>query len=260
MALDKNFTKTYTINGFEIEVQIAPCCWMYNSPFQLCATLKATGQNGNLFVHNTGKDLSFEDATEADVDRMVQELVFIAQPCSCGNPRMLVKGNTTNRGDLCEKCFIDKLNTELEKDREKEKKRVAKVDAQKAIEGFTHKMIAWIHPKAGGSDYMVDVYFMGEPKEEDILRQLKGSAVKNDYRIEILPQPTEEEKAAYHAALLEKAGLPADTIGRTVEFSGKKYTVMGVDPKKPKTGVHLRDEKGASYSCPIATLKARLAR
>lgn len=257
--LDQNFTKTYTIDGHEIEVEIAPCSWIYNSPFQLRATLKATHQWGSVFSTELGKRLSFEEATEADIDRMVTELVYIAEPCACGNPRMLVKGDTSNRGEKCEACFLKALNDQYEKDVEKQRKKTAKQDLNMAIEGYTHKMIAWIHPKRGGDDYMVDVYFRGTPTEADIQRHLKSSHEKNDYRIEELPQPTKEQKEAHQAAVLKKAGLPADTIGRKIAIKDKVFTVAGVDPKKPKTSVHLKDQTGADFTCTIAVLKKYLA-
>ena len=53
-------------------------------------------------------------------------------------------------------------------------------------EGYTHRVDAWIHPEAGGSDYPKQQYFKGEPSKKDIETLLAASCVKNDYKVTTL--------------------------------------------------------------------------
>lgn len=61
-----------------------------------------------------------------------------------------------------------------------ENDRAAKAD------GFTHRLNAWIHPEAGGSDYPKQRYFKGEPSKADIAEFLAMSCVKDDYKVTVL--------------------------------------------------------------------------
>ncbi len=63
---------------------------------------------------------------------------------------------------------------------------------------------------------------------------------------------------AFKAAQLKKAGLTADPVGETITIQEKTFTVVNVDPKDKKKGVHIKDDKGANYTCSIDTLKKAL--
>ncbi len=57
---------------------------------------------------------------------------------------------------------------------------------------YTHKVVAWIHPAAGGDDYQVDIYFGGKPTDEQIKASLKKSRsrVLDDYTLYDLAEVT----------------------------------------------------------------------
>jgi len=58
------------------------------------------------------------------------------------------------------------------------------VDAKHKSKGYTHKVDAVIHPKCGGDDYEVTVYYVGEPSKPNVERLLaRTSCVTDQYSI-----------------------------------------------------------------------------
>jgi len=62
------------------------------------------------------------------------------------------------------------------------------------------------------------------------------------------------ERAAFatHAA---RYGLSADDYGRAFEVGGKRYTLTGLVPKRPKFPVQGRSARGVQYKFPVAVLE-----
>ena len=76
------------------------------------------------------------------------------------------------------------LEQEFKKEMEKEKAKIKKQDEIQKRIGMTHKVTAWIHPRAG-IDKCVDVYFKDRPDDREIQAFFKkrGSEVLTDYQI-----------------------------------------------------------------------------
>lgn len=90
----------------------------------------------------------------------------------------------TNREGKCEPCFMDKLNADFAKEQEKESKMEAALDAKMKAKGYTHKVVAWVHPPRG-DDYQLIMHTMGKPSDADIKKELKKarSRIDTDYII-----------------------------------------------------------------------------
>ena len=52
-------------------------------------------------------------------------------------------------------------------------------------EGFTHKVVAWVHSDHGDDQCKV-VYYRGEPSKRSLSGLVRGSVVKNDYKVTTL--------------------------------------------------------------------------
>lgn len=50
-------------------------------------------------------------------------------------------------------------------------------------------------------------------------------------------------------------GLPEDIVGKTVMLQGKPYTVVGIDPHRPKNCICLRSAQGKEYVCSPGQIK-----
>jgi len=78
---------------------------------------------------------------------------------------------------------VDKLQT-------KEAQKEAKYDAKQKAKGYVWKVVAWIHPEAGGDDYKMAWYCGGKtaPTDETIKGWIKKkrSRVETDFKVTAL--------------------------------------------------------------------------
>ncbi|EHL24861.1 hypothetical protein KYG_00617 [Acidovorax sp. NO-1] len=53
-----------------------------------------------------------------------------------------------------------------------------------AKQGYTHRVVAWVHPEEG-DDIMESIYYKGIPQDADVRNRLrqKGSTVLDDYEV-----------------------------------------------------------------------------
>lgn len=166
--------------GAKLALTVSPASWMYKDyPLQVKISL-AGGGSASL----ADRTKRFETATEADLQGMLDS-VRLTPCCKCGQPAFDPATVETNRGGQCEACFIDELDQTFAAEQKKEAKKVVRRDARQKKLGMTHRVTAWIHPKAGGDDYQVDIYAKGEPTKAEIqsLLRKQGSAVLTDYQI-----------------------------------------------------------------------------
>lgn len=172
--------RTREIDGTQLTLEISPCSWMYpNYGLQVKITMAG---GGDCFFHE--KDKLFADANEDDLNKLFDQVRLVK--CSrCGKPAFDPMVCGTNRDGLCESCFIDDLNKEFQKVHEKERQKLAKLDAKRKAEGFTHRVSAWIHPSQGGDDYQVEIWFKRDPPQKEITDFLrkKKSSVLDDYQV-----------------------------------------------------------------------------
>ncbi len=175
---DRKFTSMEKpINGDKVNISISPCSWMDEYyGLQLKCTLLST--NETIYIISK---IKYNEATDEDFDNLCTTL-YLDTPCKCGNNRLRSsKMISTNRGDLCEKCFIEKLDKEFAIEAEEEKKEIEAQDKKMKQKGFNYKVTAWIH--GNGDDQCVEIYYKTEPTTADIKKALKQSVVKDDYTI-----------------------------------------------------------------------------
>lgn len=174
---------SYQTHGLPVDVSVSPCSWMYEGyGFQIGYEMPER----RCWGHCIDKALTVETATRADVQRML-DADLRAQPCArCTTPFLF---NTTdrgsNRGTLCETCWMDDFNKENERHMEKENRALARKDAAMAKKGYTHRVSAWVHPARGGDDYLIDFYSkkLPTPCEIEALLRKEGSRRLDDYGI-----------------------------------------------------------------------------
>lgn len=78
------------------------------------------------------------------------------------------------------------MKIEIEKTAAKQKIKQEKEKQELKAKGYTHLVLAYVHPRNGGDDYQTGAYYIGEPTEKDIAKLLVRSEVKTDYRVEVL--------------------------------------------------------------------------
>lgn len=183
----KNTIKTRTIGNVTLMAEVSPCVWMYQGyPFQIKVDMgdkQHPRSGGDIIIQD--RALNNDTYTEADIQRLLDTVKI--QPCKnsgCNNPAFH-PDHESNRAGECEHCFMAKLNAEFAAEQKKENAKIARRDKRMKQKGMVARVEAWIHPKQGGDDYMVDIYYATQPSTAEIETQLKrkGSSILNDYRI-----------------------------------------------------------------------------
>lgn len=186
MAIAKNKTHQWTIEGASLKAEISPCSWMYPG---YGLQLKVTLNEGCAYLKSK---VTFEDATDELFLEMCDQVKLVK--CSCGNAAFDPATIDTNRNGKCEPCFIADLNKEYEEAQKKEQQKILRMDKRRLKEGYTHKVVAWVHPSRGGDDYMIDIYYGAKPTDAQIKASLRkqGSRVLDDFKVHDLKQLVEE--------------------------------------------------------------------
>jgi hypothetical protein len=112
-----------------------------------------------------------ENASGKDVQSLLDGMT--RKPCAaCRHDHLY--NDKSNRGDLCEICWMTKWRAEFDQAQAAEREEREKTDAKMKEQGFTHRVTAWVHPHSqGGDDYQIDIYFKGLPQKEMIRQELK---------------------------------------------------------------------------------------
>jgi len=177
------------IDGVKLHTTLPLYFWLYPKPsYTLAADVHIEG-GGNARVKS---DVPFSEATEADVAAMLAKVRLI--PCKvCGTKTFDPATVETNRDGKCEKCFLAELDASLKAHQAKQAERDAKKDRQMRKKGFTHKVVAWVHP-AAGDDYQIVAYFGLEPTEAEIKGLIKGKRGAQLGQYAVTKLPSESEK------------------------------------------------------------------
>jgi hypothetical protein len=183
----RNLTKSRTIGNHILTAEVSPCIWMYQGhPFQIKVDMgdKENRQSGGC-VYLQDKALNNDTYTEMDIVRLLGTVKI--QKCKnpkCNNEAFHPDHESNRKGE-CEHCFMTKWQAGWDAMQKKEQAKIARQDKKMKTKGMVARVEAWIHPKAGGDDYMVDIYYSSQPSKAEIESQLrqKGSAVLNDYRV-----------------------------------------------------------------------------
>jgi len=174
----KTYDYRFDVNGIELTSAVSPCVWMYpNYPLQISVQFKG---GGVAYLKNPHK--TWSTTTEQDVIDLASTVKL--QPCSrCSKPAYDPATVETNRGGLCESCFMSDLDAKFQKLVKQEETAVRRRDRSMRKKGYTHRVSGWVHP-AMGDDVKMDWYFDGLPSKAQIEKALReaGSQVLNDYQ------------------------------------------------------------------------------
>lgn len=175
---------TKQIGSATLTAEMSPCVWMNNGyPLQLTVTL---ANGGRLIVSDPTSNVTYKTATEGAM-RALLDLVKVCDCNRCQAPAFAASHERPTRDGLCEKCFMGDLRKDLDAKQAKEEAAAEKRFAKAKKAGFTHVVIAWVHP-AAGDDRCVEITCRGEPTQKQIRAELKklGSEVLDDFTVKKL--------------------------------------------------------------------------
>lgn len=173
--------------GVTLRAEVSPCVFMYESyPLQIKIALHR--RRGECLGDACAVDRTrtASNYTKADVERLLECVRLL--PCPrCSAPAFDPATVDTNRGGLCERCFLNDLEAEYTTEVEAEQRKLAAQDRRMRQQGMTVRVTAWIHPPSG-EDYQADWYFPSRPMPLQIRRllEVKCSSQLDDYEIIVL--------------------------------------------------------------------------
>lgn len=170
--------------GVRLEARVSPCVFMYPGyPLQLTVTLHGTVGKNLGTVYPIDRTKCSADFGDADVTQLLASVQI--QPCNrCFAPAFDPRTVETNRGGLCEPCFLADLRTELAQYEEAEQQAIAAQDDRMKRLGMLVRISAWIHPD-DGDDRPLDVYLPYRPTAAQVRDLLceAGSVVSEDFEV-----------------------------------------------------------------------------
>lgn len=237
-ALTRDFTHTEAHKGYALSVRVEHPSWTHpDGGLWLGVTLTPTEQpetdahaqpdappekaaaKKTRPAHTMAcrADLDFARATVGDALSLFESVGVI--PCrTCSAPAFDPKTCNTNRDGECEACFLQRLQRDFDRETLPARIRELKADIKRAelhkAKGFTHHLLAMIHP-ASGDDFTVEFFAKGEPPPEEIKKLLKkrGSQVLDDYRLSHIDVLQTNLRNALVKAEADKAAFAADKAG-----------------------------------------------
>jgi hypothetical protein len=113
-------------NGIRLEGEVSPCVFLYPQyPLQVQVSLLCEPDTPLGIAYAVNRTLTAETATDADVSALLAAV--LTMPCTrCSEPAFDPTTVDTNRGGLCESCFVADLNAALAKRAEAERRRLAR--------------------------------------------------------------------------------------------------------------------------------------
>ncbi len=171
--------------GRGLEAEVSPCVFTCPGyPLQVQVTLhKRPGEwLGMAYLVDRGKTAA--TYSDADVERLLAGVRTTHCP-RCSGPAFDPATVETNRGGLCEACFLECLEAEMAAAELADRQETAARDRREKEAGMAFRARGWVHPRCGGDDYQVDWYFQARPSPEQVAALLEGqgSAVLDDYEI-----------------------------------------------------------------------------
>lgn len=214
--LARDFTFTTQRAGVTLTARVEHPSWSYsNWGLQIGVTINEGAKPNQGRTSARRPELPFEQATVGDALALFDSVGIV--PCrTCSAPAFDPATSETNREGECESCFLRRLERDFERQTLPSRIRDLKAELQRAVDhrakGFTHRLLAMIHPEAGGSDYLVEFFTEKEPTPAEIEKLLKErrSAVLNDYRLTHLDILQTSLQEALAKAEADKAAFAAE--------------------------------------------------
>lgn len=183
IAALKNLQMTKDIGRSILKAEVSPCVFMYQGyPLQLTIELDS---GGHVSISDNATGITAANATESDVVNLIDK-VKLCECKRCKAPAFDPTSVETNRDGLCEKCFMSDLRADLDKAMKKDQAKLARLIAKYKKQGFTHHVVAWVHP-AQGDDYQIDIFMKSpngvDPEEVKEYLKMKRSTVLDDFKV-----------------------------------------------------------------------------
>lgn len=184
----KNYSR-HPGGGLTLEGEVSPCVFMYPGyPLQVTVTLRQSTGEWLGIAYAADRSKTAGTATEADVLRLLKRIrIAPCRQCQVA-PAFVPQSVETNRGGLCESCFLHGLEAQWAREEEAERQALAERDRRMKADGMRVRVSAWVHPEDGGDDELVHWYFTAAPTREQIRALLReaGSGVLDDYHAVVL--------------------------------------------------------------------------
>lgn len=164
----KTINFTNDVAGTPVYSEVSPCSWMYPD-YGLQIGVRLNVNYPNIATHFLfDKTLPYAKATEADARKMIKDFL------DAGGMEIL-KAAEAKWQALQQKMVVSEAERA---------KKLAAEDKEAKRKGYTHKLVAWVHP-ASGDDYMVSAYAKPAPTDAMVKAMLKRrkSTVLTDYKI-----------------------------------------------------------------------------
>lgn len=166
-----NTTFTVTApDGRTVHGEISPCAWMYpgyGMQVRLALKLHACNAESEFLRWKT----PYKQSSDSDVLAHVH--AFLAKDGLKNLEAALVR-------------WAQAQAEFAEQDRKLAAADARRVASRKA-KGYTHRMLAWVHPRAG-SDFQIEAWFKSEPTRPEVVAILRkqGSVLFDDFKVETL--------------------------------------------------------------------------
>lgn len=168
--------------GRAVHVEVSPCSSMY-APYGLQVRLALEPKAANaeaIFLNEP--TISCRDA------RGPLDAAALRELAEATAQRWLAKNGIApiqRAADEWAKASA-KYEAEAKVEAAREKAHLERTIAIRKKHGFTHRIVAWIHPKRGGDDYRIEAWTKGEPSPAEIALLLRDSRVKDDLIVHAL--------------------------------------------------------------------------
>jgi len=159
----------YTVHGLPVDVETSPCSFMYP---HYGLQVRVVSPDGRSEFFCLDRQADPKTATRDSIQRLVEGGCQRATCPTCANPFLKGAANKRAYPEMCQVCRADRIQAEYQAELAKEEQEEKKRDAEKKAEGYTCKVVAWLHP-ADGEDREVTIYFDGDPNAHDIKKHLK---------------------------------------------------------------------------------------
>lgn len=178
-AKSKGTSRQFTKDGITFTATVDPCVFMYPKyPLQMGITAEGMGR-----LTVSDRSVTWETCTNNHIEALCA--IHLCACSKCGAPAYDATKHDTNRAGQCEKCFMDEILGEFDKAQKKQNAKDKREAKKMKAKGYTHSVLAWVHPERGGDDYQIMLYTIGAPSPKSIEATLRkrGSRVLNDYSI-----------------------------------------------------------------------------
>lgn len=173
---------TKTIGSATLSARMSPCVWMYPGyPLQVTVTIENT--MGDTIISDKATGITYRNATSEAMQALFDQ-VKICECTKCKAPAFAPDTPGSNRNGLCEQCFLKDWQASYDAHCKEQEAADAKRLEKAKREGFTHRVLAWLHGDEG-DDQQIEILYRGAPDPVAIKTKLRemGSVLLDDFKV-----------------------------------------------------------------------------